>query len=424
MVAASRDAQKNLQADDADDADGAAGRTLPTCPDDSDQLPCVQKCKNRLKKCMLPWEKKKCGKTSTEECLARYVCCIDDYCCEEPECPEGTCVNLDGTCPNDSTGCDCCPGLECDVTGTKTCKCPASPTVCIDVCCPAGEICGASGSCETECTDQNCVAGGAECPNAVTGCDCCQGSKCDVGTTNTCVSCVDTGGAPVDTCAVCCDENAICKVVGNSKFKCKCEGAECDTGCCPAGKSCNADSICEDFPFGCETAFAKDPANGICFQDLANSDPTFKRWGWTNGPYTAGTFDLDIYGGAAQCDITKGQQKVGKATVMITGNTVTVTLTPNDPTDTVNGDPGLAAFKFTEYHIQVSCDPEQHALNGVTPTVAPGLYTVVKNEAVASGVTVTTTFGAGESFPIDSPGTTTCALGYWVIIHAVSCLES
>ena len=109
---------------------------------------------------------------------------------------------------------------------------------------------------------------------------------------------------------------------------------------------------------------------------------------------------------------------------MITGNTVTVTLTPNDPTDTVNGDPGLAAFKFTEYHIQVSCDPEQHALNGVTPTVAPGLYTVVKNEAVASGVTVTTTFGAGESFPIDSPGTTTCALGYWVIIHAVSCLES
>ena len=32
------------------------------------------------------------GKTSTEECLARYVCCIDDYCCGEPECIEtGAC---------------------------------------------------------------------------------------------------------------------------------------------------------------------------------------------------------------------------------------------------------------------------------------------------------------------------------------------
>ena len=77
--------------------------------------------------------------------------------------------------------------------------------------------------------------------------------------TNTCVSCVDTGGAPVDTCAVCCDENAICKVVGNGEYKCKCEGAECDTGCCPPRvKVATPMVICEDFPFGCETAFARD----------------------------------------------------------------------------------------------------------------------------------------------------------------------
>ena len=345
---------------------------------------------------MLPWEKKKCGKTSTEECLARYVCCIDDYCCEEPECPEGTCVNLDGTCPNDSTGCDCCPGLECDVAGTKTCMCPASPTVCIDVCCPAGEICGASGSCETECTDQNCVAGGAECPNAVTGCDCCQGSKCDVGDTNTCVSCVDTGGAPVDTCDVCCDENAICKVVGNG-YKCKCEGAECDTGCCPFGESCNANGDCEVFPFGCETAFAKDPTKGICFQDTTNSDPTFGRWGWTNGPYMPGVWpNLEIYAGAGQCT---GGTPVGTASVTVAGS--------SDVDVKVEFTPG-ADYEFTEYHIQVSCDPEQHALNGVTPTVAPGQYTVVRdtvNDLVPPETLVTVNFAVVPSgqtiFPID-----------------------
>ena len=323
---------------------------------------------------MLPWLEThepgndKCGQTSTEECLARYVCCIDDYCCEEPECADG--------------------------------------------CIPANNDCG---------------------PNSDQACDCCAGYTCDDGIdgTNLCVSCVDTGGMPVDTCDVCCDENADCKMLGNNgKYKCKCAGAECDTGCCPMGEGCNADGKCEVFLPGCETAVAKDPANGICFQQSPESDPTFKRWGWTNGPYTAGTVDLDIYGRAAQCITTNGQGKVGEAKVTVSGDTVTVTVTPNDPNDVVNGDPTLAAFKFTEYHIQVSCDPEQHALNGVTPTVAPGQYTVVKDaiaDLVLPGTPVTVDFAVGEPqlpvFPIDGlTETGVCTSNkFWVIIHAVSC---
>ena len=148
------------------------------------------------------------------------------------------------------------------------------------------------------------------------------------------------------------------------------------------------------------------------------------------GPYTAGTVDLDIYGGAAQCITTNGQGKVGEAKVTVSGDTVTVTVTPNDPNDVVNGDPTLAAFKFTEYHIQVSCDPEQHALNGVTPTVAPGQYTVVKDaiaDLVLPGTPVTVDFAVGEPqlpvFPIDGlTETGVCTSNkFWVIIHAVSC---
>ena len=90
---------------------------IATCEPGAQPLPCVKKCKKRLKKCMLPWLEThepgndKCGQTLTEECLARYVCCIDEYCCEETECDEGTCVKLGDLCP---PGCACCENLECD----------------------------------------------------------------------------------------------------------------------------------------------------------------------------------------------------------------------------------------------------------------------------------------------------------------------
>lgn len=165
MVAASRDAQKFLPADDADDA---VGRMSPTCTDENESLPCVQKCKNRLKKCMLPWEKKKCGKTSTEECLARYVCCIDDYCCKEPECTGG-CIGEDESCPDEATNCDCCDPLTCSSTALTpgTCVCPSTCTgegSCsneVDCCC-AGYSCSYSGT-DPECVQNPCSSGSCSC---------------------------------------------------------------------------------------------------------------------------------------------------------------------------------------------------------------------------------------------------------------------
>ena len=400
MVAASRDAQKNLQ---ADDADGAVGRTLPTCPDDSETLPCVQKCKNRLKKCMLPWEKKKCGKTSTEECLARYVCCIDDYCCEP-------CVDPDVCTP------DCPPGT--------------------DGCCCEGKICNAGGMCVCpDCLEPLCGDDGTCCTDGIS-------ETCNEGI---CVACV-TGGQPDGvTCEVkkadpvmyppCCYPNQ-CKDIGkpgSSKSKCGCDscnpapGDDCTFGydyvCCPNGNICGNDDTCvpSGGP-GCETAFARDDTgmsaglNSPGYDEFCGT--AFTRWGWTNGPYTAtnagSTVRLNMYAGAGQCDKDKGEF-VGTAFVTVDALDVTITVTPE------------ANYEFTEYHIQVSCDPLQYALKDgtTTETVAPGQYTVVENaEVPAVGVTKTFVDGSDGVTKIDPPGrsgTPLCPNGYWVIIHAVSC---
>ena len=181
MVAASRDAQ-NLPADDADDA---AGRSSPTCADDSKTLPCVRKCKKRLKKCMLPWEKKKCGKTSTEECLARYVCCIDDYCCKPCEDPL-TCVP---DCLPGTDGC-CCEGKICNA-GT----CEPGPPTCVDpLTCDPVSICTTPGQ---------------------DGC-CCDGKICNAGTCEP--------GPPTCVDPLTCDPVSICTTPGQD-------------GCCCDGKS-------------------------------------------------------------------------------------------------------------------------------------------------------------------------------------------
>ena len=226
----------------------------------------------------------------------------------------------------------------------------------------------------------------------------------------------------------CCYPN-LCKDSGNSgKSKCGCDRPcedDCFDFCCPTDQICSVSSkACVSNPGGgCETAFARDRItydDGVTPGNDKFCGTAFNRWGWTNGPYmpiNSGR-TLDIYAGAGQCLTTNGPGKVGEATVAVVagvagaGDTVTVTFTPD------------TGFKFTEYHIQVSCDDLKYALKGATPTVAPGQYTVVENTAVASGVPITKTFVAGGSLPIDPPPGSTassCNTGYWVIIHAVSC---
>jgi hypothetical protein len=66
-----------------------------------------------------------------------------------------------------------------------------------------------------------------------------------------------------------------------------------------------------------ETSFAtrdKDQTSN-CFSDFG-----IERWGWTNGPFTSGnTYEMEIYAGAGQCDISKGEE-VGTVEVVYDAN--------------------------------------------------------------------------------------------------------
>lgn len=65
---------------------------------------------------------------------------------------------------------------------------------------------------------------------------------------------------------------------------------------------------CEPEP-KCETAFARDVDGANCFIDNG-----FSRWGWSIEMSGPGTKTYDIYAGAGQCDISKGEM-VGTVTI-------------------------------------------------------------------------------------------------------------
>ena len=103
-----------------------------------------------------------------------------------------------------------------------------------------------------------------------------------------------------------------------------------------------------------ETAFA------YCGQHAnAFSEYGFSRWGWTIGPLGAGTYTLDLYAGAAQCDITKGTL-VGVVSVVYDGTSVTVNFNVNSP------------FVLGETHVYAGQGP--FPMKNGEPTVAPGQY--------------------------------------------------
>jgi hypothetical protein len=67
----------------------------------------------------------------------------------------------------------------------------------------------------------------------------------------------------------------------------------------------------------CETAFAYNEQYATCFLEIdENNDDEgdFSRWGWTNGPISAGIYTFDIYAAAGQCVLENGYY-VGTLTV-------------------------------------------------------------------------------------------------------------
>ncbi|MFC4220481.1 hypothetical protein [Flagellimonas marina] len=115
---------------------------------------------------------------------------------------------------------------------------------------------------------------------------------------------------------------------------------------------------CEEEPEGgCETAFARGTDGNTCF--IGNG---FNRWGWSIGPLSDGAEEsYDIYAGAGQCDISKGEL-IGTVDVSYVGGEVTVTYNIDD------------SYNVTETHTYAgnSMFPTK---NG-KPTVAPGQYTI------------------------------------------------
>jgi hypothetical protein len=150
-----------------------------------------------------------------------------------------------------------------------------------------------------------------------------------------------------------------------------------------------------------ETAFAYDCVDALCFIDIPNEG--INRWGWTNGSYGPGTYYLDIYAGAGQCDLTKGTL-VGLLTVEYDGATATVTYNtcgnytmtethlyvgndilvwdddPNDPGYKVA--PGKYPFKHEDlYNVQ----EDVHTVTGLSGDIYVVAHAVVWGNYEADG---------------------------------------
>ncbi|MGX1930484.1 hypothetical protein [Flagellimonas sp. 2504JD4-2] len=117
---------------------------------------------------------------------------------------------------------------------------------------------------------------------------------------------------------------------------------------------------CEPSGEGCETAFARGNDGNTCFLDEG-----FSRWGWTIGPLSEGTSaTYEIYSGAGQCDISKGEL-VG---------TVDVSYAVGDVEVTYNFFDGVVV---SETHTYAGND--MFPTKNGDPTVAPGQYSIEDN---------------------------------------------
>ena len=162
----------------------------------------------------------------------------------------------------------------------------------------------------------------------------------------------------------------------------------------PATKTC---TITREFNKieNCETAFAVSTTensvdeNSNCFRD----DDDFRRWGWTNYFECEGTYELDLYAGAAKCDLGRGTL-VGNVEVDYNNGYVTVTYNIND------------GYVMNEAHVYIGCNPYPIGSGGAE-TVAPGQYPFNP-----SNLGYVTSYSVG---PISATG------GIYVIAHAKTC---
>ncbi|TXN35951.1 hypothetical protein FVB32_15430 [Flagellimonas hymeniacidonis] len=110
----------------------------------------------------------------------------------------------------------------------------------------------------------------------------------------------------------------------------------------------------------CETAFARGNDGNTCFLDEG-----FSRWGWTIGPLSPDADEsYDIYAGAGQCDISKGEL-VGTVDIVYADGEVTVTYNIDE------------SYSVAETHTYAGND--MFPTKKGAPTVAPGQYSIQEN---------------------------------------------
>ena len=138
--------------------------------------------------------------------------------------------------------------------------------------------------------------------------------------------------------------------------------------------TCRCDDPSEDPTTSCETAFAyrgNDAtawSDATCFLDIdedGDSIGDFNRWGWSNGPLGAGSYELDIYAGAGQCDTSKGT-KVGTLFVNYDGSSAEITYIMEE------------GFTMEETHLYVGNEILPRNVLGEF-TVAPGQYPNIRD---------------------------------------------
>jgi hypothetical protein len=142
------------------------------------------------------------------------------------------------------------------------------------------------------------------------------------------------------------------------------------------------DYNCTCVPGNCETAYAY----GGCYYAHCFLDPylghSFGNWGWTNGPLSPRRcydYVFDIYAGAAQCDLWRGN-RVGWLTVNYNGSEAFVTYNMsygykmdethlyvgNEPWPRKNGEYTVALGHFTDSHDLNNASTDWYRVTGLS----------------------------------------------------------
>lgn len=148
------------------------------------------------------------------------------------------------------------------------------------------------------------------------------------------------------------------------------------------------DYNCTCVPGNCETAYAFGGCDAHCFLNLCCN-----HWGWTNGPLGPGHYEFQIWAGAAQCNLSKGDL-IGTLTVDYDGSEVDV-----------HYDIAGSGYTMTKTHLYVYAGPNPIPTDH--PLCIPGQYPDKHDPLNATEDDYTVTGFSGE--------------GIYVIAHADVC---